>query len=174
MRKQTSILVVASVAAAFGLLSVMTPFPVHPKPYAEDNTKEFVQPTVFQAAGPTAASIQSTVDAFRAALGNPNNGNAPGPLASGRREINWDGGGNNRSTSVSGNPLTTFLVTRGSLYTTPDGTGFVQAPTAADPAQFPPGGLAGLFDNLTYGTIFSTFSDLRLFSAIGSNITEVD
>ena len=39
------------------------------------------------------ASIQATVDAFRAALGNPNNGNAAGPLASGRREINWDGGG---------------------------------------------------------------------------------
>jgi hypothetical protein len=41
----------------------------------------------------TPASIQPTVDAFRAALGNPNNGNAPGPLAQGRREINWDGGG---------------------------------------------------------------------------------
>ncbi|MBA3480224.1 MAG: hypothetical protein H0T51_00280, partial [Pirellulales bacterium] len=41
----------------------------------------------------TAASIQPTVDAFRAALGNPNNGNAAGPLAGGRREINWDGGG---------------------------------------------------------------------------------
>jgi len=31
---------------------------------------------VFQAAGPTAASIQGVVDAFRAALGEPNNGNA--------------------------------------------------------------------------------------------------
>src|SRR5438874_1674367 len=35
------------------------------------------------------SSIQGTVDAFRAALGDPNNGNAPGPLFSGRREINW-------------------------------------------------------------------------------------
>ena len=42
--------------------------------------------------GQTAASIQSTVDAFRAALGGSNNGNNPGPLLSGRREINWDGG----------------------------------------------------------------------------------
>jgi hypothetical protein len=49
----------------------------------------------------------------------------------------------------------------------------VQAPPAADPALFPPGGLAGLFNNPTYGTIFSTFSPLRLFSAIGSNITDV-
>ena len=41
----------------------------------------------------TTASIQGTVDAFRAVVGNPNNGNAAGPLNSGRREINWDGGG---------------------------------------------------------------------------------
>ena len=167
MRKQTSILVVASVAAAFGLLSVMTPFPVHPKPYAEDNTKEFVQPTVFQAAGPTAASIQSTVDAFRAALGNPNNGNAPGPLASGRREINWDGGGANVNTDVPVTPFNVFLNTRGGQFFTP-GTGLSQAP----PAGGPQGGLAVLFDNPTYGTIFRTFSPQRLFTAVGSNITE--
>ena len=34
------------------------------------------------------------------------------------------------------------------------------------------GGLAGLFNNPTYGTIFSAFSPLRLFSPVGSNITE--
>jgi hypothetical protein len=50
----------------------------------------------------------------------------------------------------------------------------VQAPPAADPVLFPPGGLAGLFQNPTYGSIFTAFSPLRVFSAIGSNITEVD
>ena len=40
--------------------------------------KQFVAPTVFQAAGPSAASIQSTVDQYRAALGAVNNGNNPG------------------------------------------------------------------------------------------------
>ena len=40
--------------------------------------KRFVAPTVFQAAGTSAASIQSTVDQFRAALGVTNNGNNPG------------------------------------------------------------------------------------------------
>jgi len=35
-------------------------------------------PIVFEGAGDDAASIQGTVDAFRAALGDPNNGNAPG------------------------------------------------------------------------------------------------
>ena len=167
MRKQTSILVVASVAAAFGLLPVMTPVPVHPEAYAEDNTKDFVPPTVFQAAGPNAASIQSTVDAFRAALGNLNNGNAPGPLASGRREINWDGGGANTTTDTPVTPFNVFLNTRGGQFITP-GTGLSQAP----PSGGPQGGLAVLFNNPTYGTIFRTFSPQRLFTAVGSNITE--
>jgi len=140
---------------------------------AGNTSKDFVPPVVFQAAGPSAAAIQSSVDAFRAALGNPNNMNVAGPLTSGRREINWDGGSTtNQTTSVGGNPFDVFLITRGARFTTPDGTGFVQAPPAADPLLFPPGGLAGLFNNPTYGTIFRTFSPLRLFSAIGSNITE--
>jgi len=167
--------VLLTVVAAFGVLSVMVSVPVR-QAIAQDNTsKDFVPPIVFQAAGPTVQSIQGTVDAFRAALGNPNNGNAPGPLASGRREINWDGGSTtNQATAIAGNPFAGFLVTRGALFTTPDGTGFVQAPPAADPVLFPPGGLAGLFDNPTYGIIFTAFSPLRLFSAIESNITEVE
>ncbi len=163
-----------AIVAAAGLLSVLVSVPVRPATGEGNTSKEFVPPLVFQAAGPTVASIQGTVDAFRAALGNPNNGNAVGPLAQGRREINWDGGGNNQTTTVSGNPFAGFQAIRGALFTTPDGTGFVQAPPTADPAQFPPGGLAGLFDNPTYGTIFTAFSPLRLFSAIDSTITEVD
>jgi hypothetical protein len=157
--------------AAFGLLSVMMSVIVsHAQERGNTTT-----PIVFQAAGPTAASIQDSVDEFRAALGDPNNGNAAGPLTVGRREINWDGGNiNNQTTTVSGNPFAGFQVTRGALFTTPDGTGFVQAPPIADPALFPPGGLAGVFNNPTYGTIFTAFSAKRLFSAIGSNITEVD
>jgi PEP-CTERM motif len=119
----------------------------------------------------TAASIQATVDAFRAALGDPNNGNAPGPLPSGRREINWDGGGNNSTTTPPVTPFNVFLDSRGAQFTT-QGTGLTQAPPSADPVQFPPGGLAGLFNNPTYGTTFSTFSPLRLFAPVGSNITD--
>jgi len=129
--------------------------------------KTFEPPLVFQAAGPTADAIQSTVDAFRAALGNPNNGNAPGPLAAGRREINWDGGGNNNTTTAPVTPFNVFLDTRGAQFTTP-GTGLSQAP----PSGGPQGGLVGLFNNPTYGTIFSTFSPLRLFTPVGSNVTE--
>jgi hypothetical protein len=125
----------------------------------------FVAPTVFQAAGPSAASIQSTVDQFRAALGITNNANNPGPLTSGHREINWDGGSpTNAATTLNGTPLTTFLNTRGANITT-HGSGFVQAP---------PSGLADTFGNSSYATIFHAFSPLRLFSPIGSNVTEVE
>ena len=119
-------------------------------------------PAVFQAAGPTAESIEGTVDDFRAALGDPNNGNALGPLTTGRREINWDGGGGVDATTDPLTPFNVFLNTRGGQFTTP-GLGLSQAP---------PSGLAGLFNNPTYATTFSTFSPLRLFTPVGSNITE--
>ena len=126
--------------------------------------QRFVAPTVFQAAGTSAASIQSTVDQFRAALGVTNNGNNPGQ-SSGHREINWDGGSpTNAATSLSGTPLTAFLNTRGANITT-RGSGFVQAPAS---------GLADTFGNSSYATIFHAFSPLRLFSPIGSNVTVVE
>lgn len=116
----------------------------------------------FQDSGSDATAIQDTVDAFRAALGNPNNGNAPGPLATGRREINWDGGG--VATTISPTPFNGFQNIRGALFTTP-GTGFVQAP---------PSGLATdpTFGNPSYAS-FDVFSSARLFSPIGSNVTNV-
>src|SRR5215467_3661525 len=128
----------------------------------------FVAPTVFQAAGPNIASIQNTVDQYRVAMGMTNNGNAPGPLPkdSGHREINWDGGGVDTTTAPV-TPFNTFLNTRGAQFTTP-GTGLSQAP----PSGGPQGGLATLFNNPTYGTIFSTFSPLRLFTPVDSNITK--
>ncbi|HSD18842.1 MAG TPA: hypothetical protein VLC54_02305 [Anaeromyxobacter sp.] len=155
-------------AAAFCLLSISVAVAAPQAAYAQGNTsKYFVPPAVFQAAGPTAASIQGTVDAYRAALGAPNNANNAGPLASGRREINWDGGGGVDATTPPVTPFNVFLNTRGSQFTTP-GTGLSQAP----PSGGPQGGLAGLFGNPTYGTIFSTFSPLRLFTPVGSNVTE--
>jgi len=131
-----------------------------PSANAQSTGRDFVAPVVFQAAGPDLASIQNTVDQHRAALGLTNNGNNPGPLADGRREINWDGGGS--TTTVTGTPLINFQVTRGALFTT-TGTGFVQAPVA---------GLATTFNNPTYDTIFQPFSPQRLFSPINSNVTE--
>src|SRR5215510_8469179 len=42
----------------------------------------------------------------------------------------------------------------------------------APPAGGPQGGLAALFDNPSYGTFFTTFSPLRLFTSVDSNVTE--
>ena len=121
--------------------------------------------TTFSASGADAAAIQATVDAFRAALGNPNNLNAPGPLASGRREINWDGGNPalvNGTAPVT--PFTTFTNTRGATFTTP-GTGLTQAAVT--------GGTLSLdLINATYADLFAPFSPSRLFSPIGSNETD--
>lgn len=87
----------------------------------------FVAPAVFQAAGPNIASIQNTVDQYRAALGATDNGNTAGPLADGRREINWDGaGGAATNTAPAPTPFEGFRNNRGGRFTTP-GTGFVQA-----------------------------------------------
>ena len=134
---------------------------------AQGNTpKEPAPVVVFQAAGPNAASIQSAVDAFRAALGNPN-GNAAGPLPAGRREINWDGGGGVDATTAPVTPFNVFLNTRGGQFTTP-GLGLSQAPPSGGAQD----GLAGLFGNPTYGSEFAAFSPLRLFTPVGSNITE--
>jgi hypothetical protein len=124
-------------------------------------------PVLFSVGGSdSTASIQGTVDAFRAALGDPNNGNAAGPLPSGRREINWDGGGSDANSPV-GTPFNGFLNTRGGQFTTP-GTGFIQAP----PSGGTDGGLATFFGNATYGTTFGTFSPLRVFTPVASNITD--
>jgi hypothetical protein len=125
-------------------------------------TASAVPVNIFQASGADAAAIQATVDTFRAALGDPNNGNAAGPLATGRREINWDGGG--QATTESLTPFNGFRNTRGAQFTTPaPGTAFIQAP---------PSGLATRFTNPSYEN-FLTFSDPRLFSPVGSTLTEV-
>jgi hypothetical protein len=145
--------------AAFGLLSILLT--------VSETANAQGRPVVFQAAGADAASIQSSVDAFRAALGNPNNGNNPGPLQNGRREINWDGGNPNiTDTTAPVTPFNTFLNTRGSQFTTP-GMGLSQAPSSGGPQ----GGLVVLFGNPNY-KIFRTFSRSRLFTPVGSNITE--
>ena len=113
--------------------------------------------TTFSDSGADAASITDTVNAFRAALGNPNNANNPGPLPSGRREINWDGGGPpviNGTAPVT--PFTTFQDSRGATFTTP-GTGLTQAAAT--------GGLLSLDQiNVTYSQLFAPFSLNRLFA----------
>ena len=130
-------------------------------------------PIVFSDSGATAADILDVVNDFRAALGNPNNANAAGPLGSGRREINWDGGGATNGTPAV-TPFNVFRNTRGASFTTP-GLGLTQTPITGGTVDIIPGGalqgsLADL--NASYATTFSTFSPSRLFVPIDSTITD--
>ncbi|MGE0745887.1 MAG: hypothetical protein AB7K86_11590 [Rhodospirillales bacterium] len=118
-------------------------------------------PLVFSAAGADAASIQAVVDAFRAALGSPDNGNAA-PQPAGRREINWDGGGAAAPAATFATPMTTFA-SRGATFATP-GTGFE---ISGQPSpEF--GDL-----NPAYPGAFATFSATRLFAPLDSNVMDV-
>ena len=124
-------------------------------------------PITHSAFGANGAAIQGTVDSFRATLGvlNPNVG---GSFGSGRREINWDGVPD--GFSAPNNLPSNFFNSnspRGAQFVTP-GTGFqVSANAGVAPVEF------GNIDP-SYPGIFTTFSAQRLFTALGSNIVDVN
>ena len=124
-------------------------------------------PTFFSASSGNPAGIQATVDAFRADLGalNPN---VAGSFSSGRREINWDGVPDAAS-APNNLPANFFNVNspRGVVFSTP-GTGFQVSATVASGTPIVFGNL-----NVTYSTQFQTFSAQRLFTALGSNVVDV-
>jgi hypothetical protein len=124
-------------------------------------------PAVFEASGATPADIQTEVDAFRDFLG-PNNG-IGGTFPSGRREINWDGVPDAFS-APNLLPANFFNSNspRGAVFFTL-GTGFQVSANSVNPTNTPV-----RFGNIfpVYPALFSTFSPQRLFTALGSNITE--
>ncbi len=124
-------------------------------------------PVVTSANGSNPAGIQAAVDAYRASLGalNPN---VAGSVGAGRREINWDGVPDAFS-AANNLPANFFNANspRGAVFATP-GSGFqVSGNAAVAPVRF--GNL-----NATYPEVFQTFSAQRLFSALGSNITDIN
>jgi hypothetical protein len=124
---------------------------------------------VISAAGLTPASIQTSVDTFRASLGTLN-ANVAGSLGSGRREINWDGVPDTFA-APNNLPANFFNVNspRGVVLSTP-GTGFQVSANASNPTATPV-----QFGNIdpTYSGFFEPFSAQRLFTPLGSNITDV-
>jgi len=128
----------------------------------------FAVPIIFEASGANAGAIQGSVDAFRTALGTLNP-NVAGSVGSGRREINWDGVPDLFS-APNALPPDFFNVNspRGVVLSTP-GTGFQVSSTLVSgvPVQF------GNIDPL-FPTLFEPFSQQRLFTALGSTITDVN
>jgi hypothetical protein len=122
-------------------------------------------PLVFEAAGSIPADIQAAVDEFRRFLGDDNG--AGGTFTDGRREINWDGIPD-RFAAPNNLPANFFNANspRGVVFFTP-GSGFqVSAKAGVAPI---------LFDNLRPDAShkFAVFSPQRLFTALGSPITEI-
>ncbi len=122
---------------------------------------------VFSSAGANAAAVQASVDLFRAALG-PLNPNVAGSFGAGRREINWDGVPDLLAAPNS-LPANFFNVNspRGVVFSTP-GSGFQVSASAASGTPINFGNI-----NASYSTMFAPFSAQRLFTPIGSNITDV-
>ncbi|WP_309669091.1 PEP-CTERM sorting domain-containing protein [Gemmatimonas sp.] len=119
------------------------------------------------AGGANVAAIQGTVDAFRSSLGTLN-ANVAGTFGSGRREINWDGVPDSFSapTNLPGNFFNANSP-RGVGLSTP-GTGLaVSAKSGVGPVDF------GNIDP-SYTNTFEPFSAQRLFTALGSNIVDVN
>ena len=129
-------------------------------------------PVTFAASGAGAGDISMAVSDFRAALG-AKNPNEPGSFGSGRREIDWDAVPDARS-APNNLPADFFNATfspraRGVVFATP-GSGFQVSADSSNPTSTPV--RFGQIDP-TYTTQFATFSAERLFTALGSNITDV-
>src|SRR5262245_48204563 len=125
-------------------------------------------PVLFSDVAVNAAGITPIRDAFRAAIGG---GVVPGPAGSFggvRREINWDAVPD--LFAAPNNLPADFFNTnspRGVVYSTP-GTGFqVSANAGIAPIEF--GNL-----NPNYPNNFAAFSAQRLFTALGSTITDIN
>jgi len=124
----------------------------------------FASFTVFEAAGANAASVTPTRDAFRAAVGGGTVAGANGDFGGLRREINWDGVGAGAS-DPAGLPPDFFNNNspRGVVLSTP-GTGFLVSANAG-------GATPILFG---FPNDFQVFSPQKLFTAVNSNITDVN
>ena len=121
--------------------------------------------------GADAASIQGVVDQFRSDLGDLN-ANEPGTRGDGRRQINWDAApdGVSAPNGFDGDFFNANFSprARGIEFST-DGAGFqLSAPQAS--------GEGVRFANINgaYEDMFSTFSEERLFTAVGSNVIDVE
>jgi hypothetical protein len=123
-------------------------------------------PVVRQASGANAAAIQAAVDQFRNDLGAANTGP---PAASGRRQIVWDGVPDVRA-APSFMPEGQFRGA-GAIFSTP-GTGFQVSGDDDNPADTDPDQVEFSDTNAGYAADFAPFSPQRLFSPVGSNVTD--
>jgi hypothetical protein len=147
----------ASLSTFTGLALLLSVSPLH------------ASTVTFSGTGLDVASITATRDAFRAAIGGGIVAGAAGSFGGVRREINWDGvpTGSSAPNLLPGN-FFNVNSPRGVVLSTP-GTGVAVSANAGGltPVEF--GDING-----TYPGLFAAFSPQRLFTSIGSNITDVN
>jgi hypothetical protein len=124
--------------------------------------------------GPTDATLLSARDTFRTDLGGGTTAGANGSFGGLRREINWDGVP--AASSAPNNMAANFFNVnspRGAVFSTP-GTGFQVSGATTDAGAGQPA--AANFGNInaTYTATFQPFTAQRLFTSLGSNITDVN
>ena len=145
-------------AVMLGGLAVITP--------ALTSVSLAAAPTVRQGAG-TGDAVTVALDQFRADLGGGKTAGANGSFGGVRREINWDGVPD-QFASPHDLPLDFFNTRspRGAVFSTPGVSVLVSAKASVGKPRF--GEL-----NPTYAAEFSAFSPERIFTAVGSTVTEV-
>ncbi len=125
-------------------------------------------PHSVQDAGLTPADIQDRVNVFIAALGGGDNGIDGGPFSTGYRHVDWDGVPDNNAAENLLPPDYYNTISPVGLALSTDGTG-LQVSAAQDtslPVRF------GTMDD-SYTTTFQTYSPERLFTPLGSTVTDV-
>ena len=157
LRRRLLKLAVAAAAVPVALLPIAS---ASPAAAADSFTK-------IEGAAADAAGLQSTVDLYRTLLGDPNNGSAPGGLAAGRREINWDGTPDAQSAPNLLPPdFFNTTVPRGAVFSTGAGSKFQVSADSDNPTQ-----TAVRFGNINSANPaqFNVFSPQRLFTPLGTN-----
>ena len=109
----------------------------------------------------------TALNAFEAAIGGANNAATPSPQANGFRTINWDGVPTSTAEphALPGN-FFDVISPRGLVLSTPGDSLRVSANDAGSPQVF-----ADI--NTTYSNNFAAFSSMRIFSPLGSTVTDI-
>lgn len=165
MRRRSSpflvILALGAAAAAAGCGSSGSSAPLPPLAEVE---------AIREATGPGASAVQATIDTFRAGLGAPDNGNAPGSLGAGRREVDWEVGDGDAAPALFPEDYFNDAATRGLFLSGRVGLELQVSADASNPTM-----TAAEFGNVnaTYPTAFAPFSGSRLFSPLNDNEVEL-
>ena len=125
---------------------------------------------LFKDFGADQAAIADTFADFQAALGEPLNGNDPGPIDDGRRQINWDGAA--VPFEMPNDFFNNAPLTRGVVFESEAGSQF----RVSNPNNEPDSAEDNRFDSInpSYDEQFTTFSPNRLFTPIDTNVFDIN